>query len=147
MWSTGNFIRGDFPLALVISFRINISLASRTDDLPGSFCRINGQNPFSFNPSPSFYACIESLYSEYGYLCIFSFNLTLKKDDYLSTSHMNWEMLPMHPFLRSHFKPFSPSFNDSIVTSAPIKIYSTFMQLSFSLSLSPYSSICYWETK
>lgn len=37
MWSTGNFIKGDFPLALVIALRINIFLASRMDGLQGSF--------------------------------------------------------------------------------------------------------------
>lgn len=37
MWSTGNFIKGDFPLALVIALRINIFLASRMDGLHGSF--------------------------------------------------------------------------------------------------------------
>lgn len=37
MWSTGNFIKGDFPPALVIALRINIFLASRMDGLQGSF--------------------------------------------------------------------------------------------------------------
>lgn len=37
MWSTGNFIKGDFPLALVIALRINIFLASRMNDLQGVF--------------------------------------------------------------------------------------------------------------
>lgn len=37
MWSTGNFIKGDFPLALVIALRINIFLASRMDGLQESF--------------------------------------------------------------------------------------------------------------
>lgn len=36
MWSTGNFIKGDFPPALVIALRINIFLASRMDGLQGS---------------------------------------------------------------------------------------------------------------
>lgn len=35
MWSTGNFIKGDFAPALVIALRINIFLASRMDGLQG----------------------------------------------------------------------------------------------------------------
>lgn len=35
MWSTGNFIKGDFAPALVITLRINIFLASRMDGLQG----------------------------------------------------------------------------------------------------------------
>lgn len=69
MWSTGNFIKGDFPPALVIALRINIFLASRMDGLQGSFFlfifffwgggkKMSGANPAAdILPLLSFPAC------------------------------------------------------------------------------------------